>query len=829
MMLGMMMRDIKFGIRMLAKSPAFTATAILLLAVGIGANTLIFSVIDALLLRPLPVLHPENLVRVIEIHPNDFVTWDFPYDFCTAAPFADPDISESICQGEIDAAFSDGTAVDRVRVHLVSPNFFSTLGVQPHIGRVLNADDERDHAARAVLGYGFWQRRFQGDSAVIGRSINLGGHAFTIVGVTPEAFNGLAVDTSPDIRVPASVDRLLLRVTDDFNPGARPLFGQVFARLRDSVSLGQENAISDQLLGPAYQAELDKIYPREIARAGTSHLRLESAANGVSALRGQFSSGLELLMTGVALLLLMACANLAGLLLARSTARSSEFAIRLALGAGRRRIITQLLIEGFLLASAGGIAAINLSVFLMPLLLRVLPPVRDRAAVLQPVTVHVTLDIRILGFAIGVTFLTAILFTLSPALRAARAGIAEALNAARTASRRTFTRNVIVAAQVAMCTLMLIGAALLLATFDRMRSMNAGFDRDHVVTFTIDPDLRNYKPDQVRALAKSLLEKTNSLSGVDAASIATRALMRGTGLKSTFAAAGTRVTEPDFMGSSLNRVTPGYFQSMGMTLLAGRDFNEFDRIPAKPKRVIVNQAFARRYFPGRSPLGERFGYADKSGVARADNEIIGVVSDAKYRSLRETIPPTVYDSAAGGPDSAFVLHIRTRQDPASMIAPVREVLRSLDPEMPVLEAVTLRAEVETSLWQERLLAWLAAAFAAISALLASIGLYGALDYAVKLRTREIGIRTALGARPRSIAAMLSRETIVVVFTGVVAGLVAYGAATSWIGRVLYGVRAWEPFALISALSVIAAIGALAAVTPVIRAMRINPASALRAE
>jgi ABC-type antimicrobial peptide transport system permease subunit len=305
--------------------------------------------------------------------------------------------------------------------------------------------------------------------------------------------------------------------------------------------------------------------------------------------------------------------------------------------------------------------------------------------------------------------------------------------------------------------------------------------------------------------------------------------MRGTGVKTTYAAAGTRISAADFLNSSNNSVTPGYFETMGMRVLAGRDFNWFDRNRTKPRTVIVNQTFARRFFPGRSPIGERFGGPGPGGAATADNEIIGVMSDAKYRSLREPIPPTVYSPVVDGFDEGFILHVRTGQRPEALIAPVQQVLRALDPELPFIEVRTLREEVEASLWQERLLAALSSAFGGIAALLASIGLYGALDYAVKSRTREIGVRMALGAQPTRIVSMLSRETLVLVAGGAILGLCAYALAAVWIRRVLYDVHSWEPLAIVSVLALIGLVAAIAAAPAVYRAVRIDPASALRAE
>jgi predicted permease len=375
----------------------------------------------------------------------------------------------------------------------------------------------------------------------------------------------------------------------------------------------------------------------------------------------------------------------------------------------------------------------------------------------------------------------------------------------------------------------LIGAALLVETLERMRVMNPGFDRDHVVTFTIDPSLRGYKPEQSRALSNALLEKAGALPGVAAASVAALGLMRGTGMKATLAPAGSRITTNDFLGCSLNVVTPGYFETLGMHLVSGREFTWLDRDQTKPRKVIVNQMFAKRFFPRKNPIGGRFGFAGPGGIARADNEIIGVVSDAKYRSLREPIPPTVYNPVVDGFQYGFILHVRTRQRPEAMVAPVREILRSLDPELPFIEVRTLRDEVEASLWQERLLAVLSIIFGAIAALLASVGLYGALDYAVKSRSREIGVRMALGAQPARIIGLLSREVLLLVACGAALGLGAFAAAAVWLRRVLYEVQPWEPIAVITVLALIALVAVLAALPATYRAVRIDPATALRLE
>jgi predicted permease len=825
--------DVRFGLRLLARSPVFALTVSLLLGIGIGANTLIFSVIDSLLLRPLPVKQAEQLVRLIEVHPTGFITWDLPLALYEQLAAHASTLTDVLCQGDLDVAFEDGAAIERIRVNAVSRDFFSALGIQARLGRVLTADDDRAGLMLAVVSYDFWQRRLAASTSIIGRNIRLNGRAFTVVGVLPKGVNGLNVDTSPDIRIPLTAGRLLVQ-TPGIDPDSRLLLRfQIFGRLRPGITLERAETEIEPLLRGPYEDALIRAFP-ELAKAPRkdlfdSRLRLEPAGKGVSSLRAQFSRGLVLLMACVGLLLLMACANVACLLLARSAARSQEIGIRLMLGANPWRVARQLLTESLVLSLSGGAVGVLLTYICKPLLLAALPPIRDRAAVVQPLAVHVDIDLRVLGFAILASLATALLFGLWPAVRGARQDLAGFIRGGRSTTARLSARNILVVAQVAVCVLLLAGASVLVETFHRMRLMNAGFDRDHIVTFTIDPGLKGYKPERARLLSRKLLEKTRSLPGVIAAGIASRGLMRGTGVKATFGVAGEPISRNDFLNSSLNSVTPDYFDAMGMRVVAGRDFTWSDDNQQKPRKVIVNQAFVRRFFPGQSALGRLFGNRGPDGLAAADNQIIGVVSDAKYRSLREEIPPTVYSPVVSGFDSSFILHLRTRGQPASVIAPVREALRSLDAELPFIEVRTLREEVETSLWQERLLAGLCTIFSCFAALLAGIGLYGALDFAVKARTREIGVRVALGADPLRVIQLLSSETLLLVTAGAALGLAVYAASARSIRHVLYGVDPSDHLALASALLFIAAVALGATAPPIWRAARMDPASALRHE
>ena len=819
--------DIRFSWRLLRRAPFFALTVILLLGMGIGASTLIFSVVDALLLRPLPVKDPEGLVRVIEVHPNHFITWDLPQELCDTLRSKSATLTDVLSESSLDVAFQRDAAVERIRVNAVSSNFFSTLGIPARIGRVLTPGDEKTGAFQAVLSYAFWQRQFRGLPSALGQSIKLNGRVFTIVGVLPEGINGLTADTSPEVRVPLRAGRALWK-TLDVNP--LDFRSQIFARLRRGVALTSARAELDPLLSGPYEEAFSRAYPqvgRNLSRnVLSSHFDLEPIAHGVSILRAQFSNGLLLLTAGVGLLLLMACANVACLLLTRSSARAQEMGIRLALGAPRTRIARQLLTESLVLASFGGLLGLLLSYLGKPLLLAAFPPIRDRSAVLQPLALHVDLNMRVLGFSILATFVSALLFGLLPAIRGARQDLATPLRGNRTVTARLWSRNVLVAVQIALCLSLLVGASLLAENFSRMRLMNPGFDRDHIVTFTLDPGMKGYKPEQARLLSRQLLEKTRSLPGVIAAGLAGRGLMRGTGIKATFGVAGQAIERSDFLNSSVNSVTPGYFDAMGMHILAGRDFTWSDGGKQglnKPNKVIVNRAFAQRFFPRQDALGKLFGAPGSSGPAAPQNQIVGVVNDARYRSLREPIPPTAYSPVVNGFGSDFVLHLRSQGPPASLIPAVRRVLHSLDPELPFTEVATLNQEVDASIWQERLLAWLSMVFGGFAALIAGLGLYGALDYAVRARTREIGIRLALGSSPIHLVWLLSSGTLLVVAAGAISGILLYAVAMRWMRQVLYGVAPSDPWAIASAFFYIALIALLATAAPIRRAIRTDPA------
>jgi len=633
------------------------------------------------------------------------------------------------------------------------------------------------------------------------------------------------------VRVSLATVKLLFQKTGDPTEDD-PYFPevQIFGTLPPGISLKGAEAALGPPLERMYEDAMIRAFPQRAKEsrrsANDSQFRLESAEHGVSALREQFSRGLALLMASVGLLLLMACANVAGLLLSRSAARAQEISVRMALRAGRLRIVRQLLTESLVLAIPGGALGVLLTYALRPALLAVLPRLRDRAAVIQPLSLHLDINLRVLIFVTVATLLTALLCGLAPALAN------ESVRGTRTTTARSFLRPILLTAQVAICVLLLAGASVLVETFRHMEQMNIGFDRNHIVTFTIDPGFKAYTPERAKALSRELLDKTRDLPGVAAAAMAARGVMRGTGLKTTLGVAGKPITRGDFLNSTLNSVTPDYFRVMGMRILAGRDFTWHEDEKKTPRPVVVNQAFLRHFFPGQTSndaLGKLFGYKGPDGLARPENRIVAVVSDAKYRSLREPIPPTFYTPIVSGFGADFILHLRTQGDPAALIAPVGKAMRSLDPELPFIEAAPLREDVEASLWQERLLAWFSSILGGFAALLAGLGLYGALDYAVRSRTREVGIRVALGANPGRVVRLLSQQTLLLVATGSVAGLYCYFLASHWIRQVLYDTLPFEPWGLGAVLLFIVIVALISMTAPIKKAVRIDPSSALRHE
>jgi predicted permease len=809
-------QDLRYALRLIAKAPLFSCYVMLPLALGIGLNGAIFLLTDALLLRPLPLKNPETLVRIAQNIQNIGIRSYYSYDDMAALRKRSTGFSEVFGYADWNGAARDNSGATRVRVQMVTGNFFSALGVPPLYGRVLGPSDEFQPAASppAVLSYAYWRRAFGGDPSVVGKILQLDERPFTIVGVMPRWFNGVEVETTPDLRLPLIAGDLL--AGGPKSESSRQLLYSLAARIRPGITLESARAETEAIV--------DAVDQRKLTR--NERILVQPLAMGVSLLRPRFGTALTLLMCGVGLLLLIVCANVGGLLLARVSARREEIAVRLALGASAGRVVRQCLTESFVLAAIGTIAGSAVAISAIPLLTRSLPVLRDAGANLLTIALDVRPDWRFYTFAFLLCAVCAVLAGVPAAFEANRANLNASLRAAR-ASAHVPLRWALVALEISLCTFLLGAAGSLISTFQHLRSIDPGFDRDHVIAFSVDPAMARYTPQQTADLETRLLTKVRELAGVQSAGIATIGLMHGTGMKTTVAPAGEITPRSDFMNTSLNFVSPEYFETLGIPFLAGDNFRP-DEHTSKPERVIVNRAFVRRFFTAGDPIGRKFGVGSDV-IVQGDQEIIGVVGDAKYRSLREPIPPTVYhflprDSKRVDP---FILHVRTQDRPERLIPSVQRALQAIDPRLPFYEIHTLAEEVDSTVWGERLLAWLSSIFAFGAAALAALGVYATLAYAITQSRGEIGIRVALGARAGHVVRLFSVRPVGVAGIGVTAGIGALYAAVPAFRSVLYDVSASDPAMLAAAAAGVLLIALVATVVAVSQALRVDPAVVLR--
>ncbi len=820
------MDDVRLAVRQLVRSPGFTLVAVVLLSVGLGAGVLTFGIVDAVLWRPLPVPRPHELARIVQRIPRIGTSSAFHYSFYQALRERSTTLATVFGEAPLDVAMTHPAPAERVRVHMSTPELFEALNVPPLLGRALTQDDEaetRGGMAPAVLSYGFWQRRFAGDPAAIGRTMVLRDRLFVIVGVMPRTFNGISIDTAPDVRVPLSAFAALWSSSEPFHIEAAQL--DLAGRLRPGVTLAQARAETLVI----WQAAIEPYATRNPHGRGVyddprTGVDLDPLERGVSILRDRYAAALTVLFVYATLLLVMVCANIAGLFLTRVAHRRGEIGVRLALGATRWRLARQTLVEAALLTAVGAAGGLLLAVVLSPSIAYALPPLRDIAAQQVPLSIDFAPNGRVLSFALAVSLLTALLSGIAPAAMVARTNIERTLRAVRSSSRWR-GRQAIVAFQIALCTALLVMAGLLVRSVERLQSVDAGFDRDRVVTFTLDPSLSGYGPPQTRAIVSALTGRIREMPDVVSVALAARGVMRGRGIGMTVAPSGQQPSTADFLATNVNLVSPEYFETMGMRLVAGRGFTNAEAPDGPPQRVAVNQAFVRRFFADTEPIGQRFGPAAPGSIAQPIFEIAGVVSDAKYRSLREPMMPAVYQHA--GDLGAFVLHVRVRGRPESAIPSVHQAIATLDPGLPVIETSTLAEEVEASTASERLTAALASLFALIAALVAAIGLYGLLAFVVGQQRHEIGIRIALGAQARHIGALLGRAGLAMVVIGLPLGLGTAAAITHWMRSLLYGVASMDPASFAAASALVTLVAASAIAVPAARAARLDPAAALR--
>jgi predicted permease len=828
--------DLRLAVRGLRRSPLFAVVAILSLALGIGANTAIFTLIDQILLRKLPVKNPHELVMLHQEGPHNgsnmglrMHSYPMYQEFQRrAAPF-----SEVIARRLIATSVSVDNQTERLDAEMVSGNYFTMLGVAPAAGRVFSAEqDDRFYEGHPVivLGYDYWVRRFNRDPAAVGKKILVNNYPMTIVGVSAAGFAGLDPTRAPQIRVPLQMKPVMapewswLRMDD---PRAR--WVQVFARLGPGQSIESARAPMQGLFLQirAHEMTLEgaKNWSQFLRdRFMEGQLLIERADIGYSGLRNDFSTPLIVLMCMVGLVLLIACANVANLLIARAFMRQREIAVRLSIGASRLQLVRQLLVESLVLSFAGGVVGIVLSIGLTRGLLALLP-VGD-----APLLVVPNPDLRILLFTFVITLLTGVVFGLLPALRASKPDtwgtLKDTVGAVAGASGSSlYLRKALVASQVALSFLLLFGAGLFVRSLQNLQGTDTGMHLDNLVTFQLSPALSGYDDERTFNFYQQLLERLESAPGVRSAAIAQVPLLAGSEWDSSMAVEGYNFTDGEDQQMFMNSLSPGYFETMNIPFLEGRDFTRLDA-RRETTVVIVNRKFAEQFFPGASALGKRVGFGG-GPQSKLTMEIIGVVENSLYEGPREGVRRQVFIPNWGRGSAAF--YVRTQAASAAAYSLVRREVRELDAAMPVYELKTVEGQLDETLLTDRLIARLSAAFGLLATVLASVGLYGVMAFVVARRRKELGLRLALGAAPSGVLWLVMKEVLVLLAIGLAIGIPGAIGAGRFVSAQLYGIQPNDPWIAAGTAALLGLVSAAAGIIPAQRASRIDPILALRYE
>jgi putative ABC transport system permease protein len=829
------LNDLRFAVRGLVRSPLFSIVAILSLALGIGANTAIFTLIDQILLRKLPVAAPDELVMLYQQGAHNGSNMgmrmhSYPI-YQEYQKRAEP-LAEVLCRRLAEASVSIDNQTERLEAEMVSGNFFSMLGVHAAIGRVFNSrEDDQVYQGHpvVVLSYDYWVRRFARDPAVVGKKILVNNYPMTIVGVSAAGFSGIDPARSPQIRVPVQMKPV---ITPEWGwvhmDDPRTRWVQVFARLKPGWTVESAQAPLQGLFMQIRAQEMTlpgakdwSAYAREQFMKG--RLRVEAAAGGYSGLRNDFSTALMVLMSMVGLVLLIACANVANLLIARGFMRQKEIAVRLSLGASRGHLVRQMLVESLVLSFAGGLLGIALAVALTRGLLALVPSNG------QPLLIHATPDARILAFTLTLTFATGVIFGLLPALRASRPDpwttLKDTVGAVAGTGGSLFLRKGLVAAQVALSFLLLFGAGLFVRSLQNLKTTDTGVTLDNLVTFQLSPALNGYESQRTVDFYEQLLGKLHAAPGVKSAALAGVSILSGDEWDSSMSVEGHRAQDGEDMQAFMNSLSPGYFATMGIPLLEGRDFTRLD---AKERATvaIVNRRFADHFFSGKSAVGRHVGFGT-GPKAKLDIEIIGVVANSLYEGPREGVRRQVFIPHWGRNSATFYMRASTAS--AAAYAIVRNEVRTLDASMPVYGMKTLEAQLDETLLTDKLVALLAAGFGLLATVLASIGLYGVMAFVVARRRKELGIRLALGAEPGGVIWLVMKEVLLLLSIGLAVGIPTAMALGRFVSAQLYGIEARDPWIAGATLILLAAVSAAAGLIPAHRASRIDPILALRCE
>jgi predicted permease len=806
--------DVRYGLRQLLKHPVFTILAVVSLALGIGANTAIFSLVNTVLLRPLPVKEPSRLIEVYGSLNNgaDFTI----QSYLNYKDYRDRNdvFSGLFVYRIVVSSLSHNGSNERVWGYLASGNYFDVLGVKPILGRSFLPEEDQTPGSRpvVVLSYTCWQKRFAADPAIVGRTILLNNHTFTVIGVAPKDFIGTEVAYAPEYWAPMMMAKVI-------EPGSRWLDSRdsnnlfMIGRIKPGVTPAQVKASLD-----AITLQLGKEYPTENEGRG---ITLSPPGLFIPSIRDASITFAGVLMVIVGLVLLLACVNLANLQLARATSRRKEIAIRLAVGASRGRLVQQLLTEGVLLSLAGGALGLMLAAWINWLVGGIKLPL-DVALVFD-----LPLDWRVMLFALGLSILTGLVFGLLPALQSSKPALVPSLkdDAKLGGFRRSRLRNSLVVAQVSLSLVLLVCAGLIVRSLQAAQKMRPGFDTQAAIAISFDVGLQGYDEAKGRAFHHQILERVRAVPGVRAA-----ALTSNLPLSLNYNSSSVYLEGQPAVGSGRlptcipMSVSPGFFETMGIAL-RGRDFAESeDKLEARV--AVVNETFAKKFFPGIDPIGKRFNF---SGPKDPLWQIIGVCSDGKYNTLAETPQPAVFRPQFRDYDTVVTLVARTKGDPRAVIAALRKEFQAMDPTLPLYDIKTLTEHMKIPLFPARMAANVLGSFGVLALVLAAIGIYGVMSYVVAGRTREIGLRMALGAQLRHVRQLILGQGMMLASIGLAVGLVIVFILARFLTSMLYGVSPTDPITFIAITFLLAAVALVACYIPARRAARVDPMVALREE
>jgi predicted permease len=834
-------QDVRFAARILRKNPGFSVVAIITLALGIGANTAIFSLVNAVLLNSLSVANPHELVLFSDEvgmgsdSGEQFGIWErFSSDDYAYFNKHNQSFKELTAYQDdrtvLNVRIAGAEKAESARTTMVAGNYFSFLGVRAGVGRViLPEDDDALSAPVAVLNYSYWRDRFHSDRSAIGETIELNGTPFTVVGVAPQGFNGMtyappnfwtALAKQPEV-IPPEMTATGMPVIRNYANEPKEYWLSIVGRLKQGVSLRKAETVVN---GQLKQVLKTQVNPQTAEQIADSHIQLHSGAGGVSLLRKQYGEALEILSVVMGIVLLIACANVASLLLSRSAAREREISVRLAVGASRGRLVRQMLTESVLLAAIGGGTGILAAKWTAQVLVLL---VTGRTGAVEG-----RLDSTVLAFSICASLIAGIVFGLAPAIRAGCIDVTTQMKEASGLRRRHTLPNAVVAFQIAGSLVLLIGAGLFVRTLRNLYDEDVGFDKEHLMLVGIDLPHAGYKPEQTPQLYRELIERFEAIPGVRFATLDSDGPLSGSESISNFAIEGRQLARDVLLRKEL--VGPHYFETEGIPILLGRDIEPEDRA-GDPMVAVINETMARTYFPGVNPVGKRFSL-DWPFNPKEAMTVVGVAADARYYSLRDVVPPMEFGAAFQVPDErsynwAFArdIAVRTIGDPRAITEAIRPAVKQIDPNIPVTNVRLLAEVVSNSLRQTQGVAELSSAFGFLTLLLACIGLYGTLAYRVSRRTQEIGVRIALGAQRSSVMWLVTREGLYLILPGMAIGAFAALGLTKIVASQLFGVAADDPVTFVAMAALLLAVALVACWIPARRAMRVDPMVALRHE